>query len=228
MSSWKSLYRLLTYKVPKLKQLNIKIRLQFWKPRRMIFTVFKKKRLHYQKRLQDWKHRLTIKKRNHWKTILKLKTNENWRNWARSTISICGVEIFISAAAISNIVQSQAFSGMAYWCLCDWRQISLWNILHSNVIYIVETLFHYANKSYNKNVMKRPAWIFHLDNFVTTQNLMEHLVKLIAKKLLSVETLKQQAEVINKVWCQLERLIKSYHITMLKSKFPPNVSNPVL
>ena len=76
--------------------------------------------------------------------------------------------------------------------------------------------------------MKRPAWIFHLDNFVTTQNLMEHLVKLIAKKLLSVETLKQQAEVINKVWNQLERLIKSYHITMLKSKFPPNVSNPVL
>ena len=75
---------------------------------------------------------------------------------------------------------------------------------------------------------KRPAWIFHLDNFVTTQNLIEHLVKLIAKKLLSVETLKQQAEVVNKVWCQLERLIKSYHITMLKSKFPPNVSNPEL
>ena len=73
-------------------------------------------------------------------------------------------------------------------------------------------------------MLNRPAWIFHLENFVSTQNLIEHLVKLISRKLMSVPTLKQQAEVINKIWSQLERLIKSYHITMLASKFPPNVS----
>ena len=73
-------------------------------------------------------------------------------------------------------------------------------------------------------MLNRPAWIFHLENFVSTQNLIEHLVKLISKRLMSVPTLKQQAEVINNVWSQLERLIKSYHITMLASKFPPNVS----
>ena len=74
--------------------------------------------------------------------------------------------------------------------------------------------------------MNRPAWIFHLGNFANTQNLIQHLVELIARKLMSVPTLKQQAEVINRVWTQLERLIKSYHITMLASKFPPKVSPP--
>lgn len=77
--------------------------------------------------------------------------------------------------------------------------------------------------SYNKNVMNRPPWIFHLESFVNTKNLIQHLVKLIATKLLSLATLKLQAEVINKVWSQLERLIKSYHITMLSSNYPPNL-----
>ena len=103
-------------------------------------------------------------------------------------------------------------------------QMSLLFVITKLYSFVDKTSIEYANKSYNKNVLNRPAWIFHLGNFVNTQNLIEHLVKLIARKLMPVPALKQQADVINRIWSQLERLIKSYHITMLSSKFPPNVS----
>ena len=109
-------------------------------------------------------------------------------------------------------------------------QMSLSFVIIQSKLYsfLDKTSIEYANKSYNKNVLNRPAWIFHLESFVNTQNLIEHLVKLIARKLMPVPALKQQADVINRTWSQLERLIKSYHITMLSSKLPPNVSPPYL
>jgi len=99
--------------------------------------------------------------------------------------------------------------------------------IHGGCFYFLSGYLKYCPQSnifsYNSNVMDRPAWIFHLKNLANTQHLIKCLVELVISKINSITTLREQADVINIFWSQLERLIKSYHLALLRSTFPPQL-----